>query len=345
MDFDIVLNMARLDDETPMQQVWDKTNYMVRLADEAGFTTAWTAEHHTIELTIAPNPFQLLSHWAAITKNIRLGTGIVTAPYWHPIRLAGEAGLCDLISGGRLEFGIGRGSFQYEFDRMQPGIDQREGVGYMKEMLAALKELWKGDYAHDGQYWQFPTATACPKPQQLPHPPLWCAARDPGSFDWAISNGCNIMATPLQAPHSEVEVLVNRFNDTVARYPELPRPKLMMLRRVCVYDNPDDWMVPVEGVTNFGRYFETLMKNIGGVENGFADPADYQAIANKNDYDPKSLHENMLFGTPEEVVVKLKKYEALGIDTFLYGEAYGVSDEFNKRSLELFASEVMPHFQ
>jgi alkanesulfonate monooxygenase SsuD/methylene tetrahydromethanopterin reductase-like flavin-dependent oxidoreductase (luciferase family) len=345
MQFAIVLNMDRLSDDVPMTVVWDRVLEMVNMAEEGGFDIAWTGEHHTIEVTIAPNPFQVLSHWAAITKRIRLGTGVLSAPYWHPLRLAGEAALCDLISSGRLELGIGRGAYQYEFDRMKPGTRQQEGVAYMKEIIAAVRELWKGDYAHEGHYWQFPTATSVPKPLQMPHPRLWCAARDPGSFDWAVANGMNIMATPLHGPHAEVENLVRRFEQTLEKKTHVLRPQLMMLRRTCVYERESEWETPVRSLTNYGCYFENLMKNIGSVTNGFAEPVSFETVANKTDYDRAALRENMMFGTPDEVVVKLERYDALGIDIFLYGAFFGMPYEFAKRSLKLFIDEVMPRFR
>lgn len=344
MKFAIVLNMDRLTPDTPMPEVWRRVTELAGIADEGGFEMIFTAEHHTIEATIAPNPFQVLAAWSREVRRARLGTAVLSASYWHPIRLAAEAALCDIITGGRLELGIGRGSYQYEFDRMRPGIPQQEGVAYMKEIVPAVKELWKGDYAHDGKYWQFPAATSVPKPLQA-QPPMWCAARDPGSFDWAVKNGLSIMATPLHAPHAEVETLVDRFNTTLAANPNVPRPRLMMLRRTAVYEDAQDWKVPVDSLTNYGRYFENLLKNLGGVRNGFTEPVDFGVVANKSDYAPQSLRENMMFGTPEEVVSKLKAYEALGIDYFLYGAFFGMPYERVKRSLELFVSEVMPRFR
>ena len=68
------------------------------MADAGGFHIAWAAEHHALEMTIAPDPFQLLTWWAAHTDRIRLGTAVVVAPYWHPIKLAGEAAMIDLLS-------------------------------------------------------------------------------------------------------------------------------------------------------------------------------------------------------------------------------------------------------
>jgi alkanesulfonate monooxygenase SsuD/methylene tetrahydromethanopterin reductase-like flavin-dependent oxidoreductase (luciferase family) len=325
--------MDRLTADTPMNVVWGRTLELARMADEGGFEIILTAEHHTIEVTIAPNPFQVLCAWAQHVKRARLGTAVLSASYWHPIRLAGEAALADIVTGGRLEMGIGRGSYQYEFDRMRPGTPQQEGVAYMKEIVPAVRALWNGNYAHDGHYWSFPETTSVPRPLQDPVP-MWCAARDQGSFDWAIQNGMNIMATPLHAPHVEVENLVQKFNNTVNRNPDVVRPRFMMLRRTAVYESPCEWTVPVESLINYGRYFENLFKNLGGVSFGFPHPVDHSVIANRSDYEPASLRENMIFGTPEE----------LGIDYFLYGAFFGMPYDWVKRSLQLFVREVMPKF-
>src|SRR5258708_16677482 len=125
--------MERYHPETDMRAVAADALALVRLAEQGGFEIAWAAEHHTVELLVAPNPFTLLTHWAAHTSTIRLGTAVVVAPYWHPIRVAGEAALLDLLSGGRLELGISRGAFQYEFDRMAGGIPQQARAAPVNE--------------------------------------------------------------------------------------------------------------------------------------------------------------------------------------------------------------------
>jgi alkanesulfonate monooxygenase SsuD/methylene tetrahydromethanopterin reductase-like flavin-dependent oxidoreductase (luciferase family) len=127
MKFQLAINMERMAPEIDMGAVARHTLEMVQMADAGGFHIAWAAEHHALEMTIAPNPFQILTWWAAHTNRIRLGTAVVVAPYWHPIDVAGEAALLDLYSGGRLEFGIGSGAYQREFDRMRPGLEQSDG--------------------------------------------------------------------------------------------------------------------------------------------------------------------------------------------------------------------------
>lgn len=345
MKFSLVVNMDRTDPSQDMRDVVKECLELAQIADEGGFEIIFTAEHHTIEATVAPNPFSLLIYWGQHTKRIRLGTAVVSAPYWHPIRLAGEAALADLLLEGRLELGLGRGSYQYEFDRMAGGMPQGEGGNYLRETVPLLPKLWAGDIEHNGDIFQFPATTSVPKPLQKPGPRMWIAARDPNTFDFAVKNGCHIMSTPLQRPIEEVYTLCERFESVVADNPQVPRPEHMMLRKACVYERPEDWRKPVDATIQFGRHFENLFRNIGTVENGFPEPVDVDVIANKEEYSPEALHENMVFGTPDQVIEKLEQYQTAGVDHYLYAARFGLPHAETKRSLELFCRDVIPHFQ
>ena len=166
MKFHLAINLERNSPDTAMTDVRDHVEDMIRMADQAGFEIAWAAEHHALEMTIAPNPFQILTWWSSITETMRLGCGVANTAYWHPINLAGEAALLDLVSGGRLELGLGSGAYQREFDRMKPGLEQKDSWQYMQEALPLIRQLWQGDVEHNGRFWQFPKATSCPKPLQ-----------------------------------------------------------------------------------------------------------------------------------------------------------------------------------
>ena len=344
MKFAIAVTMSRIDPSEDMREALSHGLELVRIAEQGGFEIAWAPEHHTIELTIAPNPFPILAQWAAHTTRIRLGTAVVVAPYWHPIKLAGEAALFDVMSDGRLEFGIGRGAFQYEFDRMANGIDQRVGMKYMQEALPAVLALWAGDYQHQGEFFAFPRSTSVPKPVQKPHPPLWVPCRDPGTFDWALKSGANIMATPLSRPAGEVRSLGQKFAKMLADNPGVPRPRFMMLRRAHVYEDPADWRTPVHASIAYARYFANLFQNVGGVNNGFAELADADKLANPEDYREDNVRENMLYGTPDEVIEKLRLYQDSGVDLFCYGASFDLGRKATVRSLELFIERVMPAF-
>ncbi|WP_426232040.1 LLM class flavin-dependent oxidoreductase [Pararhizobium sp. DWP3-4] len=344
MKFSVSLYLERKSPQMQMGEVKQNLLDLAKMADQGGFEAIWTAEHHTIELTVAPNPFTVLTWLGQHTEQIRLGTATIVAPYWDPIRLAGEAALCDHLTNGRLELGIARGSYQYEFDRMAGGIHQQKGVAYMKELLPAVRKLWEGDYAHDGEFWKFPTATSVPKPLQQPHPRIWVAARDPGTFDWAVGQGASILSTPLAAPNSEIAVLGAKFDKAVADHPEVARPRFMMQRRACAFEKPEDKQVAIECSVEYGRLFENLFQNLGNIKNGFPEPVPYDSVSGKENYNPESIARNFLFGTPDELIEKLLMYEAAGVDQVSLGINFNLPVYLQKNTIRLFAKEIIPFF-
>jgi alkanesulfonate monooxygenase SsuD/methylene tetrahydromethanopterin reductase-like flavin-dependent oxidoreductase (luciferase family) len=345
MKFSLAINFERMSPTTDMREVARHTLEMTQIAEEAGFDIVWAAEHHAIEMTIAPNPFQQLTWLAQHTSRIRLGVAVAVAAYWHPIRLAGEAAMCDLLSDGRLEFGIGCGAYQREFDRMAGGLKAQESVPYMLEMLPLLKQLWQGDVEHRGKFWSFPKATACPKPLQQPHPPLWAAVRNPISFDWAVANGMNVMTWALTREFAEVETYMQRFHDSLAKAPAgMPRPRFSTMRHTGVYGSEREAEVTVNSLKRVAGQFESLFRGDGGVENGFPTEIDLATLENRAEYNTDMLKTNLMFGTPDQVTAKLKRYEALGVDNFIYYATYGLPMEQQRKSLRLFADEVIPAF-
>ena len=344
MKFHLAINLERMNDRTDMDAVQRHTLEMVQKADDAGFETAWAAEHHALEMTIAPNPFQILTWWAGHTNNIRLGSGVANAAYWHPINLAGEAAMVDLISGGRLEFGLGSGAYQREFDRMKPGLQQPDSWRYMQEMLPLIRELWQGDVEHDGEYWQFPRATSCPKPVQK-KVPFWVAARSPITFDYAVANDCNIMSWPLTKPFSEVELYKSQLDEAIAKAGGNANPEFALMRHTSVYGNEDDRQASMNAVRKVLSQFGNLMMKAGDVTNGFPEEIPMEKLEGNFFVDPDMLEENLMFGSPDQVIEKLKKYQAVGVDTYIYYASMGLGMDEQKRSMELFCNEVMPAFK
>ena len=343
MEFQLAINMERSEPSIDMVDVERHTLEMIQKAEMGGFDIVWAAEHHALEMTIAPNPFHILTWWGAHTNKIRLGAGVAVAAYWHPIKLASEAALTDLYSKGRLEFGIGSGAYQREFDRMHPGLAQSDAWRYMNEMLPVLRSLWAGDIEHEGEFWQFPKSTSVPKPVQA-EMPVWIAARAPITFDYAVANRCKIISWPLTRPMSEVEAYAERLNDAMAKNPDAPRPKFSMMRHSFVYANEADWEMPVKVAQKQLGQFENLFKKIGDVRNGFPDFIDVSTLENRDEYNAEMLSENLMFGTPEQIIAKLKKYEALGVDAFTYYASMGMGMKEQKQGLDLFINEVMPAF-
>lgn len=343
MKFSIAVHMERRSPDESMEQQAEQVLEIVKFADKAGFEIVWATEHHGQEYIIGPNPLLLLAHFGAHTEKIRLGTAVIVAPYWHPLRVAGEVGMADLLTGGRIELGIARGAFQYEFDRMANGMPQEQGGSHLREMIPVIRNLWAGDYAHEGENWQFPTSTSVPKPIQQ-DVPIWVAARGYDTFDWAVKNDLHVMSTPHRLPMSEVLILADRLQVAHDNNPGHERKRFLVSRMSCVYDDPAAWTIPVEAMREGVRVFMGLFNNSSGVVNGFPQPISIAEQDARGDYRPEAMHKNMMFGTPDEVVAKLRQYEALGVDVFSYNTHFGLSHDMVMRSLELFANDVMPHF-
>jgi len=344
MKFQLAINLERLDDSLDMVDVARHTIEMVQMAEAGGFEIVWAAEHHALEMTIAPNPFQILTWWAGETSTIRLGSAVATAPYWHPINLAGEAAMVDLLSGGRLEFGIGSGAYQREFDRMRPGLLQTDGWRYMQEMLPAVLKLWQGDYAHDGEFWQFPTSTSVPKPLQQPHPRVWVAARAPITYDYAVANGCNIMCWPFTRPHAEAELYRRQLDESIAKHGGTADPIFALMRHTALYEDDAGRDRAIAAVTRVLGQFENLYRNLDDVQNGFPKEIPLSELEGREQYDPVMLEQNLMFGTPDTVIKRLEVYDELGVDQFIYYASMGLDHESQKRSLQLFCDEVVPVF-
>lgn len=345
MKFSLAINFERMTPATDMRDVARHMLEMAQLADAGGFEIIWAAEHHAIEMTIAPNPFQQLTWWAQHTNDIRLGVAVAVAAYWHPIRLAGEAAMCDLLSNGRLEFGIGCGAYQREFDRMAGGLKAQDSVPYMLEMLPLLKQLWQGDVEHNGKFWSFPKATACPKPLQKPYPSLWAAVRNPVSFDWAVANELNIMTWALTRDFSEVETYMQRYHDSLAKAPAgTKRPRFSTMRHTGIYANSREAELYVNSLKRVAGQFENLFRGDGSVDNGFPSEINLASLENRAEYNSEMLQTNLMFGTPDQAIAKLKRYETLGVDNFIYYASYGLPMEQQRKSLKLFIDEVMPAF-
>ncbi|MEU0497025.1 LLM class flavin-dependent oxidoreductase [Mycobacterium sp. NPDC006124] len=345
MKFGLMVDLGRVDPDTSMQQVIRNTTEIVKAADAVGFDMVFCGEHHGHERTIAPAPFTLLTHWAAQTTNVRLGTAVLCAPYWHPIRLAGEASLFDHLSGGRLELGIGRGAYPYEFARMAAGIPPEVARQQLDELLPALRGLWEGNYAHDGTMWKFPSTTATPRPLSPEGPPIWVSARHPDVFKTAVQNRCDVMVAPLAMGFEEVESLRERLDTAVSVVGNGHIPRMMVLRNTYVASEGEDPMLPVHTYRRDQGTFQNLYSTDGKVDNGWVEYIDPATSTSPSQYDNEDIARNMMFGTVDVVLEKMSAYEKAGTDVYLYDAGWGLDLDTELASIERFGSEVIPKFR
>lgn len=345
MKFSLFAHMERISEADDQKQLYDEFIQLCKIADDGGMHAVWTGEHHGMNFTISPNPFLNLIDVARHTKNVRLGTGTVIAPFWHPIRLAGEAAMTDIITEGRLDLGIARGAYSFEYERMMPGMDAWEAGQRMRELIPAVQGLWQGDYAQEGEFHSFPKTTSSPKPLQQDGPPIWVAARDPNSHEFAVAQGCNVQVTPLWKGDEEIADLMGKFNDACAKHSDVPRPKIMLLQHTYVADSAADVKRGAEELNRFYCYFGAWFMNKREIRQGLIDPLSDEEIAAHPFYSPEAMERDLVIGEPAAVIERLKKYEALGYDEYSFWIDSSMSFERKKASLERFITEVMPAFQ
>ncbi|NVK13626.1 MAG: LLM class flavin-dependent oxidoreductase [Rhodobacteraceae bacterium] len=345
MKFSLFAHMERISEGDDQKRLYDEFIQLCKIADDGGMHAVWTGEHHGMNFTISPNPFLNLIDVARQTKNVRLGTGTVIAPFWHPIRLAGEAAMTDIITDGRLDLGIARGAYSFEYERMMPGMDAWEAGQRMRELIPAVQGLWQGDYAQEGEFHSFPKTISSPKPLQQDGPPIWVAARDPNSHEFAVANGCNVQVTPLWKGDEEITDLMGKFNDACAKHADVPRPKIMLLQHTYVADSAADVKRGAEELNRFYCYFGAWFMNKRDVSQGLIDPLSDEEIAAHPFYSPEAMERDLVIGEPAAVIERLKKYEALGYDEYSFWIDSSMSFERKKASLERFITEVMPAFQ
>ncbi|ATZ64837.1 MULTISPECIES: flavin-dependent trigonelline monooxygenase oxygenase component [Acinetobacter] len=344
MRFSLFVHMERVSDQQTQKQLYDEMVELCQIADRGGMHAIWTGEHHAMNFTIAPNPFINLADLANKTQHVRLGTGTVVAPFWHPIKLAGEAAMTDIISNGRLDIGIARGAYSFEYERMVPGMDAWSAGQRLREMIPAIKNLWKGDYEHQGEFWQFPKTTSAPQPLQEPHPPIWVAARDPNSHEFAVQHGCNVQVTPLHLGDEEVEKLMGNFNAACEKFADIPRPEIMLLRHTYVADSEQDAQLAADEINTFYNYFGAWFKNEREISQGLIAPMTKEEMAQHPFYSPEAMRKNNVIGQAQEVIDRLKAYEAMGYNEYSFWIDTGMSFERKKASLERMINEVMPAF-
>jgi alkanesulfonate monooxygenase SsuD/methylene tetrahydromethanopterin reductase-like flavin-dependent oxidoreductase (luciferase family) len=345
MKFSLFVHMERSDPAKPHVELLAELEEFVLMAEDAGFEAAWIGEHHGMEFTISPNPFINIAYLGARTKRIRLGTGTIVAPFWHPIKLAGEAAMADVATGGRLDIGIARGAYSYEYQRLSPGLDAWGAGQRMREIIPAIRGLWDGDFEMSGEFWSFPATTSSPKPVQTPYPPIWVAARDPNSHDFAVAGGCNVQVTPLASGDAEVASLMERFNDACAAHPEVERPQIMLLMHTFVAEDAAETERLTGDLSNFYCQFGAWFQNKKPVRQGFLEALTEDEIAAMPQYAPETIRRNLVIGEADAVIARLKAYEALGYDQYSIWIDSGLSHERKKKSLQLFVDRVMPAFQ
>ncbi|HEY6319592.1 MAG TPA: LLM class flavin-dependent oxidoreductase [Acidimicrobiia bacterium] len=188
-----------------------------KAADRAGFKYTWATEHHFLtEYSHLSSNEGFLGYLAGVTERIHVGSGIfnITPPVCHPARVAEKVAMLDHLSGGRFEFGVGRGSSSTE-QRGFGIMDPEETKAMVDEVLPEFKKMWReNEYRFSGKYFSMPPRNVLPKPLSDPHPPMWVAAGNPGTFEKAARLGLGVLCFTTGSPET-LKPLIEIYKSTI----------------------------------------------------------------------------------------------------------------------------------
>jgi alkanesulfonate monooxygenase SsuD/methylene tetrahydromethanopterin reductase-like flavin-dependent oxidoreductase (luciferase family) len=218
------------------ERLYDDAVAQVKAAEAAGFAIAWFAEHHFSNYCVCPSPLLMVARLAGETRRIRLGSGVVVVPLYHPVRLVSEIGMVDALTHGRLVLGIGSGYQPYEFERF--GEDLAQATGKLVEFVDILERAFGAEtFRHEGRHWRIPETHIAPRPVGG-LPAIWVAGDDPNLHRLAATKGYTVMVTPRHFTAELLAAARRRYAETWAAAGRDPaRLRFAVLRHVCVTDD------------------------------------------------------------------------------------------------------------
>ena len=332
----------------------------VVLADELGIDNVWAVEHHFLEeYSHSSAPEVFLAACAARTKRIRIGHGIKHTPanYNHPARVAEEVATLDLISRGRVEFGIGEGATRMELGGFKiPAREKRAMSIEAGEQIANMMAMTPYP-GYDGESFSFPCRNVVPKPSQKPHPPMWIACTNRSTIELAARLGIGALAFTFVDP-TEAAHWVKTYYDIIKSDECVPlghtvNANIALVTGFSLNDDRAEAIRRGREGFEFFQYAISAMVTKDSVpgrtnlwsefqEKRCADATDTfvaKAMAQGDDY-------ASAIGTPADASRYIRELEAVGVDQLIFIQQAGRnSHEDICEAMELFASQVMPEFK
>ncbi len=196
-----------------IETVYERALERIEIMDRGGYDAVWLAEHHFHTFSVCPSVHMMGVHVAARTRRLRIGTAVSLAAFYHPLRLAEEVALLDVLSGGRVNWGAGRGFDRTEFRVF--GVTPDESAARFQEAVEIVLKAWTQErLSHHGRYFQFDDVEVLPRPMQQPHPPVWLAASSLEAIERAAARGFTIMMDP-HSTHLEIARKRELYRETL----------------------------------------------------------------------------------------------------------------------------------
>lgn len=334
--------------EKPADVYFEECLQLVSDADRLGYHHVRVVEHYFEQYGgYSPSPLLFLTAASQRSKRIRLITGAVLPAFNHPLKLAGEIGMLDAISGGRLEVGFARAFLPHEFARF--GVLLDESRARFEEGIETVRALLEEEgVSLNGRFHKFPSTTSLPRPTQQPRPPFWVAALTAEqSFAYAGEHGHSIMAIPLLG--TRMRPLIQAYREAWQKAGHPGKGRVMLAFHMFCHEDGEQALGLARDPIN--HYLRSLAHAASGWVTGAAseDYPGYQQIIEALDretFDTVLEKGGAWIGTPDQILEQARAYQEqvdgfevaslqVNFATLPFGEA--------RRSLELFATDVLPH--
>ncbi|HBP29704.1 MAG TPA: LLM class flavin-dependent oxidoreductase [Advenella kashmirensis] len=271
-------------------------------AEQAGFNSAWYAEHHFNNYSLSPSPLMMVAHCAGMTKRIRLGTAVCILPLYHPARFLAEVGFVDTVSDGRLDLGIGSGYQAFEFERF--GVKMEDASKIYNEFLDMIPMgLTQKTFEYHGQFLSMPPSSIAVRCLQEPMPPLWITSGNPVALGRGVRENHNLFVTALLKGNdgiSELRERLEKVADDNGR--DLDRDvKFGFLRCGYASDNKAEIDSYLDSARFQRRISESLKLRRAQSEDGYM----MKEVPSQTDVTLDELRKNLPVGSVNQVIDKL----------------------------------------
>jgi alkanesulfonate monooxygenase SsuD/methylene tetrahydromethanopterin reductase-like flavin-dependent oxidoreductase (luciferase family) len=326
----------------------------VEWTEELGFDEVWFTEHHFIDYGLSVDPSSLAAAAASRTRRVRIGLAAAILPFHHPLRLAEQMALVDIISNGRLDVGVGRGNRPAEFAGYC--IPQIESRDRFEETVEILRLAWTQErFSFHGRFFDFDDVRIIPKPLQQPHPPIYqvCVSKD-GIENTAL-RGWPMLNSVLTGPVDQLVANRDTYVATLEKSGRNPADIAALLarwgvsRQIYVADTDAQALAEARSAEmwyqeSFRRFVvpERIEDAHPSLQPGFRAMAEKLGKVTWDDL----VRETLAFGSPDTVARHIEHMRDLGVGQVLCWMNFGgLPQDRIRRSMELFAREVMPRFR
>jgi alkanesulfonate monooxygenase SsuD/methylene tetrahydromethanopterin reductase-like flavin-dependent oxidoreductase (luciferase family) len=339
--FGVNLTYGRMHPREGSDGLYDEMLESAVCADRLGFETVWLAEHHMMFGLQLPNPLIAAAQLAQHVK-CRIGTAALVLPYRHPLMVAGEIAAVDQISGGRLDVGVCRGAYPYEFKRF--GVPYEKSKEMMFESLEALDVALTSDAAEsfDGDFYSYGPTLTWPRPVQGPRPPIYVSAMSESTIEWAVERRFNVLIVqffqPIEHVCHQAEVFHRKREELGISREDI---KLSVLTPSYTSEDAADVREKAEAVMRRNRIHQHLMN----YDETMTDLANYKEPGPApNEPSIDDVIERTMIDRPEALREKAERVFEAGVDQIQLHVAWGLDAPEAIQSMECFAGNVLGHF-